>query len=206
MNVYKKYDRTFYTHDTITTNNKDIMRNNKINIKKIILATVATAGLVGVAVVAPNILQVIDQISGKKKYSRKIYVNKTIDKMLREGKIEFVKKGDKSFIRVTNKGKEQLTKYEIGELEITKPKKWDKKWRVVMFDIKETRKGTRKLLRDKLVRLGFVRLQNSVWIFPYDCEELVIMMKSNLFLGKDVLYMTVEKLENDKWLKEIFGL
>ena len=32
------------------------------------------------------------------------------------------------------------------------------------------------------------------------------MLKSNLFLGKDVLYMTVEKIENDKWLKESFGL
>ena len=75
-----------------------------------------------------------------------------------------------------------------------------------MFDIKENRRGTRTLLRQTLDRLGFVKLQNSVWIFPYDCEELVIMMKSNLFLGKDVLYMTVDNLENDMWLKEIFGL
>jgi hypothetical protein len=32
------------------------------------------------------------------------------------------------------------------------------------------------------------------------------MLKSNLFVGKDILYMTVDKLENDKWLKNEFGL
>jgi len=57
-----------------------------------------------------------------------------------------------------------------------------------------------------LSRLGFVKLQNSVWVFPYDCEELIVMMKSSLFLGKDVLYITGEKIENDMWLREIFGL
>ena len=61
-------------------------------------------------------------------------------------------------------------------------------------------------MRSTLNRLGFVKLQNSVWVFPYDCEELVVMLKSNLFLGKDVLYMTVDNIENDKWLKETFGL
>ncbi|MDD2934975.1 MAG: CRISPR-associated endonuclease Cas2 [Candidatus Pacebacteria bacterium] len=185
------------------------MKNKNINVQKIILATVATVGLVGVAVLAPNVLQVFGQFSGKKKYRKgdqKYYLNKSIKNLVQKGNLVWEEKNGKKFLRITEKGKEQLAKYEVGDLEIKKPKKWDKKWRVVMFDIKETRKSTRKLLRTTLINFGFVKLQNSVWIFPYDCEELVILMKSNLFLGKDVLYMTVDCLENDKWLKEEFGL
>ncbi|MDD2935543.1 MAG: hypothetical protein PHX25_03690 [Candidatus Pacebacteria bacterium] len=184
------------------------MDKGNINVQKIVLTTIATVGLLGVAVLAPNALQVIKQFSGTKRrrsdYDNN-YLNKSIKNLLQKDYIKFENKNGRKFIRLTEKGKEQLAKYELGDLKIKKPKKWDKKWRIVMFDIKETRRGTRILLRQTLNRLGFVKLQNSVWIFPYDCEELVVMLKSNLFLGKDVLYMTVDKLENDKWLREIFG-
>jgi len=178
----------------------------KIPVKKIILTTIATAGILSVAILVPNALQVIKQFSGKNNYPRKKYLDNSIGNLLKKGYIEFETRGSKKFVKLTKKGEFELTKYKIGDLKIKKPRKWDKKWRVVIFDIKEKRKRTRELLRITLNRLGFVKLQNSVWVFPYECEEFVIMLKSNLFLGKDVLYMTVEKIENDRWLKETFGL
>ncbi|MBU4480287.1 hypothetical protein KKG48_02500 [Patescibacteria group bacterium] len=186
---------------------KEIIK--KISVKKVVLATVATVGLIGVAVLAPNALQVYRQFYGKKKYKKsdeERNINKAINSLSNRNLIEFEKKGDLTFVKLTDKGEKELLKYELGDLKIKKPKKWDKKWRVIIFDIKEKRRGTRGLLRKALNRLGFVKLQNSVWVFPYDCEELIIMLKSNLFIGKDVLYLTVEKIENDKWLKEVFGL
>lgn len=50
------------------------------------------------------------------------------------------------------------------------------------------------------------RLQDSVWIYPYDCEDLVALMKADLRIGADVLYMIVERLERDKYLRRHFGL
>jgi len=181
-------------------------KENNINIQKIILSTVAIVGIMSVAVVAPNALQVIGKFSKKNKRHRKYYINTSIKNLLNRDLIEIKKTSKGKFIRLTEKGEQELAKYELGDLEIKKPKKWDKKWRVVIFDIKETRKGIRTILRNNLNRLGFIKLQNSVWVFPYECQELIIMLKSNLFLGKDVLYMTVENLENDKWLKEEFML
>lgn len=180
--------------------------NKNIPIKKIILSTIAIAGVLSIAVVAPNALQVVGQFSNKNNRSRKYNTNYAIKNLLNKNLIILEIRNGKKFVRLTEKGKKELAKFELEDFEIKKPKKWDKKWRVVMFDIKETRKGTRVLLRNNLNRLGFVRLQNSVWVFPYECEELIIMLKSNLFIGKDVLYMTVEKLENDNWLRETFGL
>ncbi|PIU99609.1 MAG: CRISPR-associated endonuclease Cas2 [Candidatus Tagabacteria bacterium CG_4_10_14_0_2_um_filter_40_13] len=180
----------------------------KIMIGKVILNTIATAGVLAVAVIAPNTLQAIDFLYSKEKrhYHRGYYVKKAINKLNERGLIEFEKSGDKTFVRLSEKGERELLKYHLREAVIEKPKKWDKKWRVVIFDIKERRKIIREELRKELINLGFRRLQNSVWIYPYECEELIIMLKSYFSIGKDVLYMVVERLENDKWLKRDFGL
>jgi len=49
-------------------------------------------------------------------------------------------------------------------------KKWDKKWRIVMFDIPMELHKQRILLRKKLIQVGFFPLQKSVFVFPYSCE------------------------------------
>lgn len=53
---------------------------------------------------------------------------------------------------------------------------------------------------------GFLRIQDSVWLSPYDCEELIALVKAELRLGKDVLYAIVEEIENDGWIKKHFNL
>jgi len=57
-----------------------------------------------------------------------------------------------------------------------------------------------------LKAIGFVQLQKSVWVFPYDCEDLIILLKADFKVGKDVLYMIVDKIENDREIKKVFNL
>ena len=80
------------------------------------------------------------------------------------------------------------------------------RWRVVIFDIPENRRGSRDLFRKTLRAAGFVQLQQSVWVYPYDCEDLIILLKADLKVGRGIVYMIVEKIENDKWLRERFSL
>ncbi len=54
--------------------------------------------------------------------------------------------------------------------------------------------------------LGFARLQDSVWVYPYDCEDLMALLKADLKIGAAVLYMVVEHIENDKQLQTQFAL
>lgn len=75
-----------------------------------------------------------------------------------------------------------------------------------MFDIKEIRRNDRDLLRDELEGIGFYRFQNSVWIYPYDCEDLIMLIKSDYKLGRNVVYIIAEEVENDKVLRQHFGL
>src|SRR3990167_2211250 len=49
--------------------------------------------------------------------------------------------------------------------------KWDKKWRVVIFDIPEKSRMARDALRRKLKELEFRELQKSVFVHPYECKK-----------------------------------
>ncbi len=181
-------------------------KEQKIKIAKIILKTIAVAGVISMVILAPNALQALDMFYGdrKRKYNVKYYVKTSISKLKDQGFIKFEKKGERTFARLTEKGRQKLLKYQLGELILEKPKKWDGKWRVIIFDIQEYKKKIRNELRNELINLGFVKLQNSVWVYPYDCEEVIIMLKAYFRLGKDVLYLVVERIENDKWLKREF--
>ena len=168
----------------------------------------SVAGVLAVAAMAPNALRMIDMFTDKKKrgYNRKYQVNKTIIKLQDGGLIEFKDRRGKKFACLTEKGKKKLLEYQLQEIKIKKPRKWDGKWRVIIFDIKEHRRFVRDGLRKELINLDFLRLQNSVWVHPYDCEEVIVMLKSHFKIGKDVLCLVVEKIENDKWLKKEFSL
>src|SRR3989344_774477 len=185
-----------------------INREQKIKVAKIILKSIAAAGFISMAVLAPNALQALDIFYGdrKRKYKTKYYVKTSIGRLKNQGLIKFEERNGKNFIRLTDKGEQKLLKYQLGELAIKKPKKWDDKWRIIIFDICEYKKRIRNELRNELINLGFLRLQNSVWVYPYDCEELMIMFKSYFKIGKEVLYLVAERVENDRWLKKEFGL
>ena len=54
--------------------------------------------------------------------------------------------------------------------------------------------------------LGFLRVQDSVWVSPHECEELVALIKAELRIGQDILYVIVESIENDGWIRKHFNL
>src|SRR6478672_11488697 len=46
-------------------------------------------------------------------------------------------------------------------------KKRDGVWKIIIFDIPETKRQVRNVLRSKLTSLGFKKWQNSIWISPF---------------------------------------
>jgi len=96
--------------------------------------------------------------------------------------------------------------YRLKHITLATPRRWDKKYRIIIFDIKETRRGARDTLRIWLTQLGFIQLQRSVWVYPYECQEVVTLLKAHIHIGKDVLYLTADFIENDRWLRKAFDL
>lgn len=184
------------------------VKRRKAQIQKIILGTVAAAGVLSVALIAPNALQALAMLETSiSRRKRPIYVvNTAFGRLLEKGYLRIERAGDKKFVRITDSGKIALAKMIAKSPDSRKHRRWDKRWRVVIYDIAEQRKYKRQLLREALERFGFLKLQGSVWIYPYDAEELVKLLKANFRLGKDVMYMVVEHLENDSALRMHFGL
>jgi len=174
------------------------VKDKRKNLQKIILSAIFAAGILGVVAVAPNVFSVIRQLEGprKRKKNLKYSINASFDRLEEKGLIEIVEINEKKVARLTKK----------HNFKLKIPQKWDSRWRVVIFDIKETRKKIREQLRATLIQIGFIKLQNSAWIYPYDCEDLISFLKADFKLGKDVLYLIVEKLENDWHLRKTFDL
>lgn len=172
-------------------------------IQKIILQSVATAGIISVGLVAPNVLGAIAKLGIIKTKRQREYINRSRNRLLEAG---LLKKDSRGFVSLTKKGELALRNAERADYRLPRPKCWDKKWRVLIFDIPERLKTIREKLRLTLRSIGFVQLQKSVWVYPYDCEDFIILLKTDFMIGKNVLYMIVDSIENDKKLKDYFEL
>jgi len=92
-------------------------------------------------------------------------------------------------------------------LEIKKPKKWDGMWRLVIFDIPQLRNAQRNAFRGKLIELGFVPLQKSIWICPYQCGDEMALLRDFFELSeKEIRLITAKNIENDSYFRKIFRL
>src|SRR3989344_6299666 len=91
---------------------------------------------------------------------------------IRQKKLIRLKKNGKYFIPVlTRVGRKQAEIYKMSTLKIPRPKMWDGRWRVVMFDIHEDDRKLRNFFRAQLKRLQFCELQKRVFVTPYPCRR-----------------------------------
>ncbi len=108
-------------------------------------------------------------------------------------------------ITLTDKGKMKAMVDYFKELKIDS-RKWDGKWRLVVFDIPEKIRKGRRALREKIKELGFYELQKSVWIFPYECKDEIEFIVGFFNLRGYVRFGTLESIDDEIYLKKAFGL
>lgn len=111
-------------------------------------------------------------------------------------------------LMLTDKGSKYLTsgKWFWDTVVIPKPHRWDKKWRLVIFDIPEPKRKKRDSFRRRLQALGFTRLQRSVFVYPYPCEDLIRTICDLCEVAPFVYYATADHLPNDQKLRNYFSL
>ena len=122
--------------------------------------------------------------------------------MVKKGLMRFNGK----FYELTMAGQERLRRWEFNQFKFERPKKWDKKWRVIIFDIPDKKRKERDQIRTLFKSAGFYLLQESVWVYPYDCEDIIALLKTDFGVWKNLLYLIVEELENDRYLRDEFDL
>lgn len=179
-------------------------------IGRAILGTVAVAGVLTVAAVAPNIFQIAKLFYGGgrrsfRRYEAPSYVRKTLRSLHRRGMVRIYDRNGEAVVKLTDTGTRELLKYQLQEKRLKKWH-WDGKWRIIIFDIPEKRRYARDGIRDNMESFGFEKLQNSVWVYPYECEEVVTLLKSQYKIGKELVYIVARDIENDGWLRKKFKL
>jgi len=122
----------------------------------------------------------------------------------KRGYLNFEKKNHQVYMSLTKEGRNRAGKYTIDDLKIKKLKKWDKKYRIVMFDIPNKTRLKRDIFRGKLKELGFYKLQQSVWAHPYECQRELDLLREFLGLSSRELITITGEIENDEFLRKFF--
>ncbi|MBU6323259.1 CRISPR-associated endonuclease Cas2 [Patescibacteria group bacterium] len=180
-------------------------RRRKQNIQTAVLMATAGAGLLAWAAIAPKTLQLLKYVPGQDAllgYRARTAAGRLVTK----GYAKWVKSNGMKFLRLTATGERAFALEKAKAALSIRPRKWDGRWRMVAFDVPERQRRVRAQLRSVMADIGFLRLQDSVWVYPYDCEDFVAMLKADLKIGRSVLYAIVDSLEGDAPLRAHFML
>lgn len=169
------------------------------------LLLLAGLGLViPLAVVAPGLPLVLKPFLKKKPYYPS-EIKKTTERLQTQKLISIKYLSGETRVELLDKGKKKVLTYQIEKLKLER-RKWDGIWRVVIFDIPEKKRAARDFLRSKLKELGFFKLQKSVLVTPWDCQEIVDFIKHYYLVGDCVTLILSNKLEQEEYLKQYFSL
>ena len=180
-------------------------------IAKYILLALGIAGVVVIAAAAPGALlatKLFDRDRRRfSKKSEKQKVTRAVQRLQKNRLIAIKDRHGKLSVELTKEGKRKFKEIQLQKLEITKPPHWDKKWRIVIFDIPDkSSKQARDVLRAKLKRWEFYPLQKSVWVCPWPCENEVQLVAELYGVAPYVSVIVAEKIIGDALLQKHFGL
>ena len=183
---------------------------HKRSLTRIILFMAASGTLMLSSLFVPNVAQLLKPLMRWHRNWDKIDRKRIYDAIKRLNKkrlIELVEKGSDTYIKITAKGKDLSKRFNYDDLELLKHKKWDKKWRLVIFDIPEKNKKERNALSEKLKDMGLYPLQESVFIYPHDCQNEIDFICEFLSISRYVNYCVVESIDKREGdLRQFFDI
>ncbi len=109
-------------------------------------------------------------------------------------------------VKITKIGMVRALTYQLNTMQLRKQKTWDRKWRVIIFDIPNKYRRTRDIFRMRLIQIGLYRLQESVYVSPYPCFDEVEFLRELYGVSFTVRYLLVERIEDSGTLLRHFSL
>ena len=176
------------------------------NQQKALLLLFAGVGL-SLARTSKQYFRVLREVSDEWQKINKQSVERAITSLYRSKLIRERENPDGSLTMVlTDQGRKKVVTFNIDNMEIKKPKVWDKKWRMVIFDIPEKKRVARDVLRETLKRMGFYEFQKSVFIHPYPCQDQMDYLIEYYEIRPYVRIVTATELDNEIHLRKIFDI
>jgi DNA-binding transcriptional regulator PaaX len=184
---------------------KYYFRKPRLEIVKDIFSWLFVGGAVVLAATSPYFVH--NLLFGEKRFKKytKRAISTAFDRLRRSGAISIESRNKQIYISLTPEGKKKAGIFQINDFKIKIPRQWDKKWRLLTFDIAHKRKILREALRGKLKQLGFRQFQKSIWIHPFDCKVEIALLKE--FFGltdKEVQLIIAEDIGSEEEWRRIF--
>ena len=107
---------------------------------------------------------------------------------------------------LSKEGKQLALTYNLDNITIKTPAEWDRKWRIVMFDVPEKTKRVREALRMHFKNMGFYEFQKSVFVHPYSCAKEIEYIMEFYQARKFVRFIVATDIDNALELKRNFHL
>ena len=173
-----------------------------------LLKFVLVGGVISATMLAPNALVALDK--PLQKILKKLDVRqqeRELKRVLHYMKLkQLITTADYAHgINITAKGKKRAEKAIFADLRIFPPKQWDRHWRIVFFDIPESRRYARVELTRKLRSLGFQQLQRSTWVHPFPCRQEIEVVATTIKVQRYLSYIETSYIDNQQALRKAFS-
>lgn len=119
--------------------------------------------------------------------------------------VEIVKENGVQSIKITEKGKRKLLSYDIEKISLDDTK-WDGSWRLIVYDIGTEKKANYEIFRRTITKLRLLKLQKSVYLTPFKCEDQIEYLRQLFEIGDEVIILKVGSLENETAYRKYFGI
>jgi DNA-binding transcriptional regulator PaaX len=134
-------------------------------------------------------------------------LNKTIRSLYKSKLVSIKDNRDGTLTLIlSDEGKRRALTYDLENMQIKQPPRWDGKWRVVMFDVPERFKKVRESLRVLFKNMAFLELQKSVFVYPYPCKSEIEYIAEFYNSRKNIRFITATSINNEVELRKHFGL
>lgn len=164
-----------------------------------VLKIIAVSGILIGSAFIPTLPMAAGAVVKAWKNINKKDLGRIIKRLEKQEMISFKENGANTKIEITEKGKRRLLEYDFENIEL-KNKRRDGKWRLIIFDIPDEKKNARDSFRRKLIQLGSVKLQESVFACAYPCKKEIDFLCHFLEISDFVTIASVHSIERGEKL------
>ena len=175
-------------------------------VAKVTLLALAAAGAVTVAVMAPNIVQLLGPPRRDRRRFYPTDVRRSLGQLERRGLVRATTRNGERTITLTAAGRAQLAYWQLPSRHRRRPRRWDGRWRLVCFDVPDAERTIRRVLRRKLCEFGFLQVQKSVYLYPYECDDIVSVLQDYFRLRPYLFYATTDRVLDDSRFRRHWSL
>jgi len=127
-------------------------------------------------------------------------ISSSLGRLQTRGWVKSSKNQSKIFFEITQAGSNEVTQT-LSEIKKINSKTWNGSWQIVVFNIPERERFRRDTLRQKIEKLGFGRIENSLWLSPRDNSSYLDKIIHDLKIKNYVTYFNTGKLNSEESLK-----